>query len=921
MKVRFKVNYHTHWGQKLYVTGSASALGNQKEDNALEMQYLPNGDWEAIVDLKKTKAKQLTYSYFIKDTNNGIVQYEKEKERTLHLGKNVDFINVEDTWRTAKGLNSVYNSSAFSKAVFRTCDDSKSAEKTSPKAPQATNEQGTLFIFEIDTPRIAKGYSVAVMGNVAELGNWDSNKKVPMLKRKSCGSRWFVELPIDNNYIHIQYKYVIVEDETGNIVDMENGDDRDFFLGAEGEKHENVLSDGAFRYSSSLWKGSGVALPVFSLKTKNSLGVGEFLDIKLLVDWAKKTGMKMVQILPVNDTIATHTWVDSYPYAAISVYALHPQYINVETIGKLRSKAKMEELKAQKEALNALAEIDYEKVMDTKMTYLRELWNEKKVSFYKNKTAQKFIEEHKKWLIPYAAFSFLREQFGTPDFSTWKKLSVFDQKQVDALFEAKSKVRDEVYFYIFLQYHLHLQLLEAAEYARKNNIVLKGDIPIGIYRNSADAWSEPELYNMNGQAGAPPDDFAVNGQNWGFPTYNWDAMKADGYQWWKSRMTHLSQYFEAFRIDHILGFFRIWEIPIDSVQGLLGQFRPAIPIHINELHERGIHFDYNRLCKPYIREHFIWDVFGGETQYVKDTFFNQYAEGCYEFKEEFSSQRKVQAYFNEMKPANEEEKAKNEWLRDTLYSLHNEVLLLPALGYDDGHHFAPRVTMNASRTFQELSEHERNALWNLYVDYFFRRQEGLWREQAMEKLPAITKATDMLICGEDLGMVPDCVPGVMEELDILSLEIQRMPKDSKITFGHPADYPYMSVASTSTHDMSTVRGWWEESTEETQQFYNQILGHWGGSPFYCESWVAKDILNQHFYSPAMWAVLPLQDLLAMDSELRKEDAQSERINIPAIKHHYWRYRTHLSMEELLDKDRFNSELKDLITRSGRNTPF
>ena len=187
----------------------------------------------------------------------------------------------------------------------------------------------------------------------------------------------------------------------------------------------------------------------------------------------------------------------------------------------------------------------------------------------------------------------------------------------------------------------------------------------------------------------------------------------------------------------------------------------------------------------------------------------------------------------------------------------------------------------------------------------------------MKKLPALKDATNMLICGEDLGMVPHSVPEVMQQLGILSLEIQRMPKNPQTEFFHPKDAPYLSVITPSSHDMSTIRGWWEENREKTQRFYNQILGEHGTAPYFCEPWVNRAVILQHLYSPAMWAVFQLQDILGMNEKLRREDPSEERINNPANPNHYWNYRMHIPLEQLIKEKDFNKELKDYITNSGR----
>ena len=176
-----------------------------------------------------------------------------------------------------------------------------------------------------------------------------------------------------------------------------------------------------------------------------------------------------------------------------------------------------------------------------------------------------FETQNRLWLEPYAAFSALRDRFGTADFRQWGEYARYDEQRLRVF---RNENRAAIDFYCFLQYHLHSQLSDASRYARQRGVVLKGDIPIGVSPSSADVWQYPHLFHLDGQAGAPPDAFAATGQNWGFPTYDWEAMARDGYGWWRARLRKMGEYFDIYRIDHILGFFRIWEIPADASHGL-----------------------------------------------------------------------------------------------------------------------------------------------------------------------------------------------------------------------------------------------------------------------------------------------------------------------------------------------------------------
>jgi 4-alpha-glucanotransferase len=647
-------------------------------------------------------------------------------------------------------------------------------------------------------------------------------------------------------------------------------------------------------------------MPVFSLKTKDSFGTGEFTDLKVLVDWAKSAGLKLIQLLPVNDTTATHSIADSYPYAAISAFALHPLYINLSAVAGKTDTALVKPLAKKQKQLNALPALDYEQVMRFKMNALQELYQ---AHFKADENYFNFFELNRHWLVPYAAFCYLRDKYKTAEFSSWKTNSVYNEDAIQRLASPSQKDYDKIAIHYFIQYHLHLQLEEAAKYAHKNGIILKGDIPIGVYRNGCDAWMDPSLYHMDAQAGAPPDDFAVKGQNWSFPTYNWEKMQEDGFSWWRKRFEQMNAYFDAFRIDHILGFFRIWSIPLDAVQGILGKFVPAIPVHITELHSRNISFDHNRFCKPYITDSIIYQTFGDDADFVKENFFDN-DNGQYAFKEARNTQRKIAAFFAD------ESNAEKKYLQEGLFDFCSNIILIEQEG-SHGMDFHFRIAMEQTTSFNALDDYTKQQLKALYVNYFYNRQDGFWKKEAMKKLPGLKQSTEMLLCGEDLGMVPHCVPEVMEQLGILSLEIQRMPKKTGSEFFHPNDAPYLSVVTPSTHDMSTVREWWQEDAAKTQRFYNQILGQYGAAPYFCEPWIAQSIIVQHLYSPAMWCIFQLQDILGMDGRLRRENPVDERINVPSNPNHHWVYRMHTCLEDLVKEKDFSATLKHLVTDSGR----
>ncbi len=898
MKIKFRINYHTRWGQNLYVS-----MKNGDTENAVPLHYTENGDWEGQTIVDDVRVGGLSYKYFIREEGREDVwewgPCRRLRPESLENGRNFMLL---DAWRPQRDDHNVLFSYAFTGNLF-------SREKSS----ESHRPPGAICRLQLTEPRIEKDYAFCVVGSAEALGSWNPEKALQM--NDADYPVWSADIVLEKGVCDIEYKYGIYDLKLKKLIAWEQGPNRVLTLGEPKNGDFFIKTDLKFDYGDQHWRGAGVAIPVFSLRTEDSYGIGEFHDLKKLVDWAVKTGMKLVQILPVNDTVAEHTWKDSYPYSAISVMALHPVYLHLPAMGKLKDEAAMEAFAKEGKKLNALPKVDYEAVMRLKSKFYKELYDQERDHFLEDKGFRKFFEGNKEWLVPYAAFSMLRDRFGTADFTQWGEYAHYRQEQIDELTDPAGAGYDDIAVHYFIQYHLHLQMKDVTEYARKKGVVLKGDLPIGIYRKSVDAWMFPHLFHMDKQAGAPPDAYAVAGQNWGFPTYNWEEMAKDGYTWWRKRLTKMAEYFDAYRIDHILGFFRIWEIPWEHVEGLMGRFSPAIPMFLYEMAGNGLHFDYDRFCKPYIKEYMLDELFGHEKEAIIEQFLVRGDDGLFHLKEEYGTQRKVKEHFDALLVQDDD---RERWLkiRQGLYTLIGNVLFFED-EESNGQGFHPRIALHYTYSFKELDDAAKAAIDRIYIHYFYERQEELWREKAMVKLPAIINASNMMVCGEDLGMVPDCVPGVMEELNILNLEIQRMPKKQGREFDHPAESKYLSVVSPSCHDMSTVRAWWEEDRERTARYFQTILGHHGTPPEECEPWVCREIMLQHLYAPAMWAIFPIQDLVGMDERLRYPIPEEERINDPANSEQYWQYRFHMNIEQLLGEGDFNDMLLDMIRLSGR----
>ena len=895
MKLNFYLRYHTRPGESLSITGNIEELGNDEISAAIPMQYLNNDFWCLSITTSESARGMLHYHYIF-NGQDGSQLKDMGKDREIDLSEmGKEELEIIDYWNHPGMYEHVYYTAPFQDILLA---DQQSKNKTK-KPKQFTH------IFRVKAPLLKKNEVLFLSGSSMALGEWNTDNCLLLTR---IGNWWQVNVNLPQESFPLQYKYGIYNTKEKKVDVFESGANRQLH-GHHSDKKRTLLHDGFAAINKSYWHGAGAAIPVFSLRTKNSFGVGEFTDLKMLADWAEEVGLKLIQILPVNDTSATHTAADSYPYAAISAFALHPLYINLEAIAGKKDTNMLRLLRKKQKQLNELPDVDYVKVMEFKISLLKELYQEHKTSLFKDPDFISFFDSNKHWLIPYAAFCYLRDKNGTANFSQWKTHAVYGKEAIEKFVSPRAKPFDEIAFQYFIQYHLHMQLKEATAYAHKRGVVVKGDIPIGVYRYSCDAWMNPDLFYLQFQAGAPPDDFAVKGQNWGFPTYNWQRMQENKFGWWKQRFAQMSNYFDAFRIDHILGFFRIWSIPTHAVEGIMGYFVPAIPVQRAEFSQKGIWFDGDRYTKPYITGEVLEEIFGELKEEVKEICLHKTGENRFTIKEEFNTQRKAESKLGS--PADSTKKMK-EGLIDLI---SNVILLDPEDGDGTAFHF--RIGMEKTSSFRYLEWHTQQQLKDLYIDYFFRRQDGFWMKEAMKKLPPLKESTNMLICGEDLGMVPASVPAVMNQLGILSLEIQRMPKAMHTEFFHPAHAPYLSVVTPSTHDMSTIRGWWKEDREKTQRFFNNELGQWGEAPEECEAWINKAIILQHLHSPAMWSIFQLQDLFGMSDTLRRANPEEERINIPADPNHYWRYRMHFTLEHLMKEKEFNEQFRNYIHASGR----
>lgn len=890
MTVQFNIEYKAMFGEQIVVN-----IQTEEGELKLPLETTDGQRW-ACDWCVESPEKSYTYYYSVEREGRAVkTEWLMIKHQLDVNAKKAAVYTLYDHWKAMPEDAYLYSS------AFTDCINHQVPQEMKP-------ETGSKIVrLIVRAPQLRDGERLGVLGADKALGAWDVQKILPMTQHTY--NEWVAD--IDATHLegsHLEFKFVAFRNAKNELL-WENSMNRTVDLPEmkAGELVSYELDQASFAlYNRKL---AGTQVPVFSLRTRKSAGIGDFGDLKTMIDFVASTGQKVLQLLPINDTTITHTWTDSYPYSCISVFAIHPQYADLHALPELKdAKARAEAEKTRAE-LNALDKIDYEKVNDFKINYLRQIFNQEGEKMMKTAEYKAFFQDTELWLVPYAQYSYLRDKNGTADFNQWPDHQVWDEAERKALADPKAAAYKNVAFFYFVQFVLDRQMQEAHEHAKTKGVILKGDIPIGVNRNGCDVWTEPKYFNLNGQAGAPPDDFSANGQNWGFPTYNWFEMLKDGCQWWNRRFKNMARYFDAYRIDHVLGFFRIWEIPVHSVHGLLGQFAPALAMSREEIESYGLHFQEDRFTRPFITDWVLDRVFHERAGEVKEKYLDRLDDERYQIKPEVDTQRKVEALFAD---ATDE---KELWLRDGLYALISDVLFVR--DHTNPGVFHPRISAQLDFIYESLYDNDKAAFNRLYNDYFYRRNNQFWYQEAMKKLPKLVQATRMLVCAEDLGMVPDCVPWVMDELKILSLELQSMPKDPSVKFGHLSRNPYRSVCTISSHDMPTLRMWWDENVQRTQEYYNTMLYRQGPAPHPLPGWLASDIISRHLTSPSMLCILSIQDWLATDEALRLPDADAERINIPANPKHYWRYRMHLNIEDLAADKRFVQSITEMISQSGR----
>ncbi len=665
---------------------------------------------------------------------------------------------------------------------------------------------------------------------------------------------------------------------------------------------------------------SGIVVPLSALRSHQSPACGEYPDLAILGNLAADWNFELVQLLPVNDS-----GYQSSPYSALSAFALHPIYLRVAELPEVACKEGIALVRAAAElaALHADDErFRYGPYLHAKLAILERVFRELAAPrlglVLRSDTAQvstesvpiqlaktgpdaetfaRWISAHP-WVKAYAVFSELKRRNGGKPWWEWEAERDPSPQRIEELWLSPDLLAG-TRFRAWLQWRAEEQFVHAARALHASGIDLMGDIPILINEDSAEVWARRSLFRLGLSAGAPPDMYAQLGQNWGFPIYDWDALAREGYGFWRERLAAASTFYTAYRIDHVLGFFRIWALSVCERTGYLGRFVPDAYITRDELAARGFSPERIRwLSEPHLRTEGLIRASGGDQTAAFESALCVLDrigdEELFLFKRTIRGERDIETlaevgqpgYGGAGFPAS---------LRDFLLASWRDRVLFEF----EPERYAAAWRYREASAWSSLSTGEQEALEELFRS---KRAEGerLWDEAGRKILGMLCASSDMLPCAEDLGSVPPCVPQALADLGILGLRVLRWTRE----WGKPGDpyvplasYPELSVACPSVHDSSTLREWWEREADRDAVW--ALVGGEGSAPPRLEPEVAACILGALARSASRIVAFPLQDLLALGRAFRSADPAAERINVPgSVNEWNWGWRLPATLEAI-----------------------
>lgn len=874
MKLRFSIHYSTSWGQSLHVVISYYDADGRCRSHNLPMQTQDGEVWTMETDVMESRRRPLSsvdYYYRVEDGEGKVIRTEWNLVPRRYSVDTAKEYLFPDRWRDVPLQLHLY-----SKACLTTTGRQREDGVEALKLPLFRR----TVVFRVSAPQLGRGESVGICGSHPALGDWNPAK---FQRLTPIGNyEWVIAVNAYGLYLPLEYKFVVIDDAANQLKQWEEGENRTTGNGGLADGQVLVLYGETLRVKEELWRCAGVVVAVSSLRSEHSFGIGDFGDLKRLLSWASATGLRMVQLLPLNDTRPYAAGSGFNPYLGVSQFALHPLYLDLEALGEPKDKTKKTAFRRQRRELNALPTVDFEAVERVKKAYADHLFMANGSKVLASEGFKRFFEANRDWLVPYAEYVSCE---GYPVEEVW-----------------------------FVQYFLHLQLTEVVSEARLKGISIVGHLPSGICHDSVEAVQHPEFFHANAWMGRfpgaggddmTPADYQVMDWNCNGNSYAVDLLK----QWWNRRLEYMEQFFDGVCLEHVARYFRVWEVPTDQLTAVMGHFAPALPLSIEEIEQYGLAFRRELFTRPYISDKILDKTFGIHCRYVKDEFLDSIGGGLYKLKDEYSTQTRVREHFAGLTDEN------SLWIRDGLYSLITNVLFLEDGTLQDMFH--PRFGVFSSPVYEVLNSDEKGAFMRLYNSYYYERHTDYWGYTGRKKLGMIANATRMLIIGDDSSDFSEQTTSVLDDFRILSVEVQTHPKAHGSEFSHLEANPYRSVAMASTPAMPPFRQWWQEHPGHAQRYYITLLQQEGRAPGNLPAHLAEKVIARHLYCPSMLCLLALQDWLSMNADIRPAEATTEQARAHSGEYQLWHVRMPITIEELLKANQFNNKIQTMVQRSRR----
>lgn len=766
------------------------------------------------------------------------------------------------------------------------------------------------ILFRVFAPQLSDNEELAICGNHPVLGDWNLSCAVRM--QQMSAQEWTMTVRVDNVALPLEYKYVVIDRQSRRLKQWEEGGNRSTGSCQLADGEALVLFGSLVRLPERRWYAAGVSVPLSVLRSELSYGIGDFGDLRRLVDWAISAGMRMIHLPPLYDTVLKGDCRDSNPYHSVSSYALHPQYLDLVALGEIADKDAMRRFREQRKELEALGKIDYEAVWRVKSEYSCRRFEEDGEAVLVSQSFKEFHRKNAFWLIPYAVFCAKHKELAASGVLERAELGVYCEKILAGTERLAPSLEREIHKIEYVQYHLHRQLKSVSDYARSHGVVLMTDVPAGISPDSVDRWLYSEFFDDAVSLGQMPSDVTPEGSISTLIPFRkpvTEQQQAAFAAWWHGRMERTAGFFDAIHLPQAASYVSAWVVPRHQVCATMGQFTPSLPLTVEELAMFGLKWPHDMYAQPWIDDAIVAQLFGPYAEKVKHQYLLPSPNGFYRLRKEVASPARLQHAFE----GRTDESSLD--VKEGLRQLTANVLFV-----EDVHRsgeFHPRLGGLHTSAYRMLNEEERRAYHRVYRHYYGNRHEALWRCCADRFFAEVAGGTHMLVVASGDGAQPCGWDEVLAAHGVLPCCFSASSKSGDEEFGQLEKNPYWSMTAASALGSASLQQWWEECLPRAQRYAMSVLQKEILTPCSLSPVLAEEIVARHLYSPSMFCVLNMQDWLAIGGASYAASDQTEGMERTLGEENHWKHRMPFTLNQLQGEDTFNEKIRQMIKGSGR----